>query len=431
MTAVKRFFSDKPLFFFILAALFLVYEMTLQVYPGVVAEFLSKDLQLTAYSLGLMSGSYFYTYTIMQIPAGLLLDRLPIHKTITIPILLCVIGSYFFSEAHSITFGIIGRMCTGAGSAFAFIGTLVVASDLFPKNRFALFVGITQLLAALGAIAGGSPLIPLVNHYGWRETLFMLSVAGFFLALLVWFFLNYKKPKDTVSPVKQTSTLRSLKEICRSSQTWIIALYVCVLWAPMSAFASLWGIPYLEHTHHLTHVVAANVCVMMWIGIAVGSPLVGWWSDRSQNRCLPLFLTAILGTLAFVLVIVCAPLSKYALGTLLFLAGAACSGQALSFAVVRENNSLNCRATAIGFNNMAVVIAGAFFQPLVGKLIDLSALFTHPNNLLAYTAFDYQVGISLVAICFGIGSFVSFYFIREPGVPHYASAKYLFPQFEK
>lgn len=395
---------------FILVALFLVYEMALQVYPAVITDQLMRDLQLNAYGLGLMSGIYFYTYTLMQIPAGLLFDRYHIRTVILLPLTICIAGAFLFSIATSAYTASLGRLLMGAGSAFAFISVLVVANDLFHPRQFAFLAGTAQMLAAFGAIAGGLPLIGFINEFGWRTPLVYISVAGLLLVSLIWLVVRYPKQHTAVDSM---SMQQSLRLICRNPQTWYIAIYACLLWAPMSAFASLWGVPFLSHYHHLSKDAAVHANSLMWVGIAIGSPLLGWWSDYIGQRKLPLALSALLGFISLSIVVFIPDLPFIAIAACLFLAGAACSGQALSFAVVRENNIPGTHAGAIGFNNMAVVIAGAFFQPLVGKLVQYHSQGLIENNAPVYSSHDYLFGISIIPLCFIAAYLLTVVFIRE------------------
>ena len=121
------------------------------------------------------------------------------------------------------------------------------------------------------------------------------------------------------------------------------------------------------------------------MGLAFASPFLGWVSTAIQSRKWPLAFSALVGGVSFALVLF-VPMNAWVLGLLLFFAGAACSGQALSFTVVKENNSDKTVATAIAFNNMAVVISGALFQPLIGWVISIGQ----------GAAGDYTWGLSLI-----------------------------------
>ena len=405
--------KKRSIIIYLLVAFFLFYEMGIQVSPGIITKQLMLDFNTNAVGLGLMSGFFYYTYTVMQIPAGLLYDRFNVRFILTVPVILCALGALFFSVADSIFLGSVGRLLMGIGAAFAFIGVLVVVSDLFSVKYFPFFVGLTQLLAAIGAMSGGLPLIPFIEQYGWRSTISSIAFIGFILAGLIWIMAHYNRRLEQQE--KKPSIVHSLKVISMNPQTWIVAVYACVLWAPMSTFAALWGIPFLEKVYHLSETQAAFINALMWIGLACGSPLLGWWSSHIQRRRMPLVVAALIGWAAFSTIMFAPNLSMVILGLLVFIAGAACSGQALSFAVIKDINSKETMAAAIGFNNMAVVIAGAIFQPLVGKMIQHHSSGEIVNNLPFYTGSDFQYGMVMVALCYGIGLLVSLCFIRESG----------------
>lgn len=405
---------SRAIFMFILVALFLVYEMAVQVSPAIITNELMTAFRINAVGLGLISGCYFYTYTLMQIPAGLLYDRFNVRYVIVLPLIICSIGLFLFAQAHSVATASFARLFMGVGSAFAFIGVLVVAKDVFPHRHFALLAGLTQMLAAFGAMGGELPLLALVQHFTWRPTLAGISLSGLVLAILIACYVRYPKPCSLEDYGNSLGSLfHSLAAIIKQTQTWWIALYACLMWAPMSAFASLWGIPYLSKQFALSAASAAGLMSFMWLGLALASPLVGWWSDYIGARKTPLIICALTGSIAFIAIMFCAYLPQWILGILVLLAGVACAGQALSFANVRENNAPQHQAAAIGFNNLAVVISGAIFQPLVAKLIEWHSQNILVNGLPQYQANDYQFGLQVVAAAYVIAVFVAIFKIRE------------------
>ncbi len=403
----------KAVLSYIIVALFLFFEMGVQVSPSVMTSHLMHDLTLGAFGLGLMSGFYFYTYTLMQIPSGLLFDRFRPRYVISVAIIVCSLGCLAFGLSTNIYLGSLARMLMGFGSAFAFIAVLVVTADLFASKYFAFITGITQTLAALGAMSGQMPLSYAVSHLGWRHTMFMLAIIGFALAIFVWLVLNYKKdvlPKCQ-NPVKQ-SVKHRFADILFNRQTWFVALYACLLWAPMSGFASLWGVPFLEHVYHLSNSTAALVCSMMWLGLAVASPLLGWASTSLRTRVWPLAFSALAGVIAFGLMLLFNITSTGWLIVLVFVSGAACAGQALSFTVIKENNNAGQRATAIAFNNMAVVISGAIFQPVLGKLLDFHCN-ANTRALATCQSHHYRMSMLLIFGAYVVAYIIAQFFIKE------------------
>ena len=91
---------------------------------------------------------------------------------------------------------------------------------------------------------------------------------------------------------------------------------------------------------------------------------------------------------------------------LVFVCGAACSGQALSFTVVKEMSAPRQRGAAIAFNNMAVVISGAIFQPVLGRLLafqcdgaSVQCVSNHFRVSMLLILGVYVIGFVLAAFC--------------------------------
>jgi len=397
----------KILLIYCIVSFFLIFEMAIQVSPSVMSTQLMRDLNIGAFGLGLMSGIYFYTYASMQIPTGLLFDRYNPRIIITLSILMCSFGTLLFSMANNIFIGSIARLLMGSGSAFAFVAVLVVSADLFKSKYFATMTGITQMLGAMGAILGQMPVSALVNMIGWRETLLVITAIGIALSIIVWCLLKYEKHRPTLHSHQSHKISTSLKQIMAQPQTWYLAAYSFLLWAPMSSFASLWGVPYLTSVNHFSQNTAAFLCSLMWFGVAVGSPILGLISTLLNNRVLPLIVTSSMGITVFGLLLHF-NFSETAVGILLFFAGVACTGQALCFTLVKDSNPVSMRGTAIAFNNMAVVVSGALFQPIIGKVIELGH-----QNTFDYNASNYKNGVYIIFATYILAFIIALFFIKE------------------
>lgn len=400
-----------------LAAMFYLYEFVLQVSPSVMTNQLMHDLGLNAAGFGAMAAFYYYAYTPMQIPAGLLFDRYGPRVMITFAILICALGAFFFGLTNSVFWASAGRFFMGIGSAFSFIGSLVLIARWFPAKHFALLAGLVQLMSSIGAILGEAPLADVINRFGWRHTIMCVALIGVFLAVLVWLLVR-DRPAGQVEEVDSThidgkGELKRLKRVCSKSQTWWIALYGFTSWAPITAFAALWGVPFLVAMYGVSTTVASMACSMIWVGIGVGSPLIGWWSDKLGRRCLPLTIASIIGVIALTGAIYLPSIPLSFMYVLLFFFGMAASGQSLSFGLVKDQSHASVMGTAMGFNNMAVVAGGALFQPLVGILLDLSRKGEMLNGVPVYTAIDYRWAFWILPVCYLLGVVISIFFLKE------------------
>ena len=228
-------------FIYVLAAIFLIYEMALQVSPSIMTDQLMVAYSINAKSLGIMASFYFYSYTLMQIPVGLLFDRYGPRLLISGAAMICAAGALFFGLTGNIYLAAIGRFFMGIGSAFAFVGVLVVATRWFPPYYFAFLVGIAQLLAAFGALGGELPLAALVNEFGWRTVMVLSGLIGVIIALFCAMIIRNHPSSDIQIEEHDHHLWKDLKEILHSSQTWWIALYAFSNWGPNRCFCCFMG----------------------------------------------------------------------------------------------------------------------------------------------------------------------------------------------
>ena len=389
-----------------LAAMFYLYDFIVQISPSVMIDEMMRDLHVGAVGIGFISAFFFYGYTPFQLPAGLLFDRYGPRILITLMIIVCALGALIFGLTSSIAMACAGRFLMGVGAAFSFIGALLLVSRWFPAHYFVVITGLIQLMSSIGAIVGGVPLAKITGFLGWRHTMVWVSTAGFVLALLFWMMVR-DGPKGFIdSPRTQRlgrDEWRRLKLVLSNPQTWWIGLYSFSSWAPIVAFAGLWGVPFLMQLYQVNTAKASTLCALIWLGIGVGCPLVGWWSEYIGRRVLPLAFCNLLGMIVLVLLIYCPDLPWSGVLILCFLFGLASSGQSVSFALVKDNNKSEVVGTAIGFNNMAVVIGGALFQPLIGILLSLQWHAEKINNVPFYSVAEYQVAMCVLPLIYFLG----------------------------
>lgn len=392
-----------------------MYEFILQVAPSVMAEPMMKTFHVSAEGFGIISAFYFYAYAPMQLPAGILFDRYGPRKLMTFALVLCALGSFFFASTESVFTAAIGRFLIGIGSAFSFIGVLVLLSRWFQPHYFAILAGIAQAMSSVGAIFGEMPLAAMTGAMGWRNASFILAGAGFILAILLWSFIRDYPDKATQAKPKQRirDEWYRLVEVCKRSYTWITGAYAFSIWTPIAVFAALWGVPYLQEKYSISVVAASGMCSMIWIGIGVGSPLLGWLSDRLCSRRLALILSALFGLVATCILLYMPGVSMSWMYLVLFILGLGAGGQTVSFAVVKDNNPDHLVGTASGFNNLSVLVGGAIFQPLVGVILHRIDSYVVVNGLHQYTLSSYQKALLIMPLCYLASLILASFFLHE------------------
>ncbi len=399
-----------------LAAMFYMYEFALQVSLGVLTNELMHDLNLNAVGLGVVSAFFFYAYMPMQVPAGLLHDRFGPRLILTLAILVCSFGALFFSYSTTIWQASLGRFMMGIGGAFSFSGALMLISRWFKPQYFAILSGLVQLMSSVGAISGELLLAIAIKQWDWRPTLFYLFIIGLVLAGLVALIVhNFPKGVaylHTAESHAAANTHPPLREVFARSQPWWIAIFSFLIWAPIAAFAGLWGIPFLVAAYHLTTASASLACAAIWIGIGVGSPLLGWISEHLQRRCVVISFCGAIGMISSALVIYCI-LPMPLLYLALFLLGFAGGAQSLAFSIVRDVNHPRVLGAAIGLNNMATVAGGAILQPIIGYLLHVNWNGMTTGSIPVYEASAYHIALIMLPFFYLFAMLISLKCIRE------------------
>lgn len=399
-------------------AFFYVYEFFLRVMPSAMTDELMRSFTIDAGGLGVLSAFFYYGYTPMQIPAGLLLDRYGPRKLLTMSMLVCAIGAFAFGLTNSALIASFARLFIGLVSAFAFVGALVLASRWFHAKYFALIVGLIQLMGCIGAIVGEAPVAIIVRDIGWRSTMFWSAAVGAVFAVLFWLIIRDQPAESKINNPLETHTsglneLQRLGQVLKNPQTWTIGLYAFCCWAPIAIFADLWGIPYIKIFYNTSVATAASCIAIVWIGIAVGGPIVGWWSNKIMNRRLPLLICAVMGLISSLVMLYVPQLPWTIMLISLFFFGVAASSQSVTFGVVQDNNPLSVAGTAVGFNNMAVILGGVLFQPLVGFLLKARWDGSIINGLPFYNLENYRTALILLPICSIVGILASVFLVKE------------------
>lgn len=409
----------KGTFIWGLGALFYFYDYLLQVSPGAMKPELTLSFNLEAAEFGSISAYFHYAYGIMQIPAGMLVDRYGPRKLLTLACFLSALGSLVFGYADEASMAKFGRLLMGGGAAFALVSCLKIASTWFSPRRFAFYTGATVTIGFLGAAVGLSTVAFLVSLLSWRGSMLWGGYLGFALTALLWFVVRDQPNEhasqshdDRVLDEKPLGFIEGLASVIRCRQTWIASIYAALMFVPTLAFA-LWGIPFLGEAHQYDRATSGKVASLIYVGWMFGAPLYGWISDSIGRRNLPMIVATIGNLITCLCIIYFQVVPVFVMGILFFLLGLFSSSFIVAFAVVRESNLPSISGTAIGFMNALNTFGGAIAQPIIGKVLDIYA--TSPatgGGDRVFSLADYQTALLSLPVCL-IGAVVMIFCLKE------------------
>lgn len=395
-----------------IATLFYFFDNLLNVAPGGMKPQLSQAFNLSAGELGILSSCYLWSYGIMQIPAGLLMDSVGPRRVLSIAGLSCAFGSMLFGLADTIVMACVGRIFIGLGASVAVVGCSKIASVWFPPRRFALFMGLMVAVGMLGGAFGLAAVSSIIKHFGWQQTLLSGAVISLLICSLTWLIIR-DQPPHSVQPESEQNNekvplLVGLTEVVTSSQSWLVAIYAGLMFVPTLAFGGLWGTPYLVEAHGFSQESAGLLSSLVFVGWVFGGPIYGWVSDYMGRRNIPMYFANITTFIVTLWLIYGSTFSFVSIAVGMFLLGFFSSGFLIAFVVTREKNRPQVSGTAIGFINMLNTFSVALFQWLIGLILDLVATTGVIIGDVGseFTLSDYQKALMCIPVCLIIAFFV-------------------------
>jgi len=402
------------------AALFFCYQFLLRVSPSVMTHELMADFCLGACDLGTLVSFLFYAYVGLQLPVGILLDKFSPRRLLILAALGCTGGSLLFASAETLMVAAMGRFLIGAGAAFGFLSCMKLGALWFPPQRIAMVVGLTLLLGFFGATLGSYPLSFLVDALGWRHAVWVTAGGGVFIALLVALVVRDHPPKNLKVYIEQhhafgnppLSIGEGLKVILKKGQTWLLAFYGFMMFVPLVGFSDIWGVPFLIKVHNMDKQPASLSISSLYLGVALGTPLFAFLSDRFQQYKISLFGSALGALIPFIMIIYGPELPSIAVILTLFIAGIMLGGQFMTYSIVSEINPLTVSGMATGFQNMVCLLSGVILQPFIGWLLDFFWEGFYENGVRLYSSAVYQMALTSVIVALLLAILASV-FVRE------------------
>lgn len=395
-TTFKRYY---PWVVIALSASFLFYKYVLQVSPSVMGDELMRHFHINGAGLGNLAATFFYSYLVTQLFVGVLLDRFNPRWLSGAAIALCGMGAVVFATADNLLWAELGRGLIGIGAAFATVSYMKMAAIWFNPNRFAFVGGLLATAAMIGSMAGEAPLAWSVVHFGWQDSLYYIGWMGVLLSVLFCMIVRGKRAsRTTKTDDVSMSGFKGFATVLKKCQNWYLMLYSGLAFSPLAVFGGLWGNPFLQEAHHITKTQAASLTSLMFFGLALGGPLLGYLSDRLGKRFIILWFSLLVGLLSLGAVIYVTLLPDWLVGVLLFVFGFSTGAFMLGFAVGRSLNAVALTATVVALINSGDALFGAFTEPFVGRLLDLFWGGKRFQGVQEFGLHDYHIALSVLPI---------------------------------
>jgi len=239
---------------------------------------LTREMNLDASQLGLMSSLFFLAFAAAQIPLGIGLDWIGPRWVTPGLMLFGVAGSFLFANAHSFATLALGRVLIGLGTAGILMGALKAFSRWFPPERYATISALMVGFGSMGGLAASIPLARLNAIFGWRGIFLGGAIALAVVAAAIMFWVRNTPPGEQWHTPDAADG--SVAAIFRNGAFWRIALLSFCMNGVLLAMQGLWAGPYFSDIYGFDKIAAGNLLFLIAIGAMIGFGASGWLADR-------------------------------------------------------------------------------------------------------------------------------------------------------
>ncbi|MGW1667484.1 MFS transporter [Streptomyces sp. NPDC002324] len=363
---------------------------------GVAGLDAADRFQVGASALSTFSILQLLVYAGMQIPVGLLVDRLGTKKVLTLGVLLFTAGQIGFALSPSYGTALASRALLGCGDAMTFISVLRLGSRWFPARRGPVIAQMAGLVGMAGNLVSTLLLARLLHGVGWTAAFAGSSVAGLVVLVLTLLFLKDHPDGHEPEPFPHHGAAYVRRQIAASWREPGTRLGMWVHFTtqfPAMVFLLLWGLPFLVQAQGLSRGTAGELLTLVVLSNMVVGLVYGQIVARHHTARLPLALGTVLATAAVWATTILYPGGHAPMWLLIVLCGVlgACGpASMLGFDFARPANPPERQGTASGITNMGGFVASMTTLFAVGVLLDA-------------TGDDYRIAFSAVFVLQALG----------------------------
>jgi len=339
---------------------------------------LMKEFSLSYAQAGLLASAVFYSYALMQFPAGYLGDRFGKKRILILCILGWGLSSLAMAAAASFAALVLVRFLTGLAQGTYFSNDRPIIAYYTPKEKAGIGQGISFMGLGLGMCFGILLAGWISDHWGWRAVFLIFSLPSLAAAFLIYRVIR-EPPRETIVSGKPERL--PLSWIFKHRDLWLLYLGgipgVYALW-----MIGAWAPAMLKEIGVQTVTGASLYASLLGLSAIPGLALTGWLSDRLVRRgrgrkglIASEFLVIALLLLVFGLGIQ-GHWAAWIMGGLIFLLGMFLWGHwAAYYSLIPEMVPQSILGTVFGFTNSIHFIGGLLAPWLTGWIKDVTNSF--------------------------------------------------------
>lgn len=245
---------------------------------NVIAPELIRDLALSPEMLGFANACFFLALLAIQVPVGILFDRIGARWTVGALSLLAVGGTLLHALVTTGNGLATARFLLGLGHGGSFMASVFLVSRWWPRQRWTSVISLVWAGSMLGIVIAGTPLAIAATWLGWRQAFIALGIISALVGVL-FVMLVRDNPPGTATPPHQPerlgAALMGFLTILRLPGLLRVLALQAVAYAVLTTMMGLWAGTYLNDVHGLSGIARGNVLIAMAGGQVLGLLLIG------------------------------------------------------------------------------------------------------------------------------------------------------------
>jgi MFS family permease len=383
--------------------IFFAFQFILRLVPGVMHDNLLQQYDITTEQFGNILSVYYFSYSIMQIPVGVLLYKFNFRIVTNFCILLCVLGNTAFVFSDNWVMALIGRFMVGAGSAGGFLSVVRVINGFFPQEYRAIMISFSFTVGLVGAIFGATPMTWLLTKVDHKTILFGVSIIGIIISGMIML-PKIEESKNTSENVDD-DWLHNLIQVIKNPYIILIGISGGLMVGTLEGFVDVWGFKYFSQIMNLNKIEASYLPSCVYLGMCFGGPiLVSTARFIGGSYSIVNVFCGILMASIFAIILYDTSISYIGLQSLMIFLGVLSCYQVLVFALAGELVESNQSSIAISFVNCLNMSFGSFFHKSIATTMNMFWDGSKINDIPIFTHACFVKGLSIIAISCLFGS---------------------------
>ncbi|WP_259453106.1 MFS transporter [Streptomyces ginkgonis] len=328
-------------------------------------------------------------YAAMQIPVGVMVDRLGSRRVLILGLSLLITGQLGFAFAPTYGSALAARAVLGCGDAMTFLAVLRLGNRWFPAHRAPMMAQLTGLAGMTGNLTSTLVLSRVLEHCGWVTAFAGSALGGLLVLVPLLLFLRDQPPGRAPEPrpaAGRGAVRRQIGAAWREPGTRLGMWTHFTTQCPAMVFLMLWGLPFLVESQGYARVTAGELLTLVVAtSLLLGLPF-GWLLSRRPGARLPVVLTVTAAVVAVWTTAIWWPADRtpgWLVILLCVVLGGCVPASTVGFDFARLANPPQRHGTASGIVNIGGFTASMLALLAVGLLLDA-------------TGDDYRIALSVV-----------------------------------